>query len=174
MVVKSAFHYNGKLKEAYVVDKQGRKNGPYESFHESGKPNVKCTYKNDVYDGVFEKYYEDGLLQLKCRYQNGKENGPFEEYYRDGSLYKKGSFVNGVYAGPYVVYSVNGQIVEKGVFVNGEFVSDDMEKIWQEKALPRQELNAKLAAVSVQMAPTDLRQAVKRALVAEYRQNDGR
>ena len=83
------YYDNGKVKCAYSVDENGKKQGSYESYHDNGQLDKKCTYKNGKLDGPYESYYPNGQLDRKCTYKNDILDGPYESYYPNGQLWIK-------------------------------------------------------------------------------------
>ena len=77
--------------------------------------------KDGKYDGPLESYYENGQLSQKGTYVAGKRHGPFEDYYKNGQLYSKSHLVDGKRDGPYERYAENGQLEVKGPYVAGEW-----------------------------------------------------
>ena len=75
--------------------KDGRRDGFWESYYESGQLSWKGSYKNDCLDGPWEYYYENGQLTFKGDYTAGKEDGVFEYFKEDGSFEKKETWKNG-------------------------------------------------------------------------------
>ena len=67
------YYSNGKLKCVYTVDENGRKDGPYEKYHENGWLEEKYTYKDGREDGPYEIYWENGQLLGKVIYKMGQE-----------------------------------------------------------------------------------------------------
>ena len=61
-----------KINERYYVDKDGLKQGLYESFYENGQPHIKFTCKDGVYDGLFELFYKDGQVKERCTHKDDK------------------------------------------------------------------------------------------------------
>jgi hypothetical protein len=83
MPVKSYFD-NGQLRVRMVVQKDGKWDGPYESYHENGQLWQKATYTAGKYtagkpDGPFEQYYENGQLEEKGTYNMGEQCGEWIE-----------------------------------------------------------------------------------------------
>ena len=176
------YHDDGKVEYAYTVDEKGQKQGPYEEYWDNGRLREKCTYKDGKKDGPYERYYDNGRLEIKCTYKDGEYNGQYESYWPNGQLFTKCSYKDGYEDGscekyqpngrlwgkctykdgkedgPYEAYHDNGQLREKGVYKMGvELKGKEAEeylKEWEEKRI---------------MAPTQLRQAVKRAEVAKFR-----
>ncbi len=48
---------DGSKAAVYVVDEDGRKNGPYEQYLPQGTLFIKTTYKNDELNGLYEQYF---------------------------------------------------------------------------------------------------------------------
>ena len=177
--LKSIIEYydDGKIKYAYSVDENGNKQGPSEAYHENGRLEIKCTYKDGEYNGQYEEYWHNGQLTKKCTYKDGYEDGSCEKYQPNGRLWGKCTYKDGKEDGPYEAYHDNGQLREKGVYKMGvELKGKEAEeylKEWEEKRIMAQKtckrLNARLVQINEQMAPTQLRQAVKRAEVAKFR-----
>ena len=171
------YYDDGKIKCAYSVDENGNKQGPCEKYHDNGQLWVKCTYKDGKEDGPYESYHDNGQLWDKGTYKNGEYDGPYELYHDNGQLKKKCTYKDGEYDGPYELYHDNGQLAEKGVYRMGERLygkeAEEYLKEWNEKHMTPQEsrkgLNARLAQMDKQMAPTQLRQSIKRAEVAKFR-----
>ena len=80
-----------------------------------------------------------GQLLEKCTYKDGEKNGPYEENNAEGQLQKKGIYKDGFFF---------------------DEIAANKERVG---------LNARLAQMDKQMAPTQLRQNAKRAEVAEFR-----
>ena len=112
-----------------------------------------CVDEKGEIEGPYEKYWRNGQVDIKCTYKDGKKDGPYEEYHR------------------------NGQLAEKGVYKMGKRLdgkeAEEYLKEWNEKHITAQEsrkgLCARLAQMSKQMPPTQLRQSIKRAEVAKFR-----
>ena len=124
------------------------------------------------------EYYDDGTISRAYSVdENGNKQGPYETYHLNGQLTEKGTYKDGKEDGPYERYNAYGQLEEKAVYKMGKRLdgkeAEEYLKEWNEKRIAAQEarkgLNARLAQMSKQMAPTQLRQAVKRAEVAKFR-----
>jgi hypothetical protein len=135
--------------------KDGKKDGPDETYHINGKLYKKCTFnKNGQYDGLYEVYHENGQLKVKCTYKDGEYDGPYEEYDEDGQLKGKG-----VYRMGKLLYGIWAKI----------YLKEWNEKYNSKKA--RKGLNARLRKISKKMPATAERQSAKRAEVAKFRKN---
>ena len=68
---------NGKRMTGYLRD--GKWDGPFESYHENGQLRRRGTYKDGVEDGPVEEYYDNGQLYEKGFYKDGKPCGEWFE-----------------------------------------------------------------------------------------------
>jgi hypothetical protein len=93
----------GKIQGSF---KNGKKHGPWVSYHDNGQLRNKGTFKNGK--------------------KNGKKNGPWVKYHENGQLRYKGTFKNAKKDGPWVGFHQNGNVNEKltGTFKNGVRISD--------------------------------------------------
>ncbi len=68
---------NGKRMTGYLRD--GKWDGPFESYHENGQLRRRGTYKDGVEDGPVDEYYDNGQLYEKGAYKDGKPCGEWFE-----------------------------------------------------------------------------------------------
>ena len=178
-----AYHENGQLK-AKCTFKNGEKEGLCEFYFDNAQLNLRYTTKNGKLNGLFECYYKNGQLSGKAIFKNGKQVGPNIEYWKNGQLEVKCIYSDGKKDGPYERYREDGSLAEWCVFKMGKKLTGskalDYLKEWkamqEKKYLPiklpaeqRKELNARLAQMDKQMAPTQLRQNAKRSEIARFR-----
>ena len=157
--------------------KNGEYDGLFKSYHEyTGELYEQFTFKEGKYDGPYEYYHDNGQLLEKGTIKDGTHDGPVELYYDNSQLWEKCAYKDGKLDGPYERYDDNGQLKKKGVYRMGERLygkeAEEYLKEWNEKhnsKEARKGLNARLAQMDKQMAPTQLRQSIKRAEVAKFR-----
>jgi antitoxin component YwqK of YwqJK toxin-antitoxin module len=65
--------------------KNGKKDGPWVSYHDNGQLSSKGTYKDNKKYGPYVNYYDNGQLGSKGTYKDGKRDGPWVSYSSDGS-----------------------------------------------------------------------------------------
>ena len=80
MPVKSYFD-NGQLQVRRGGQKDGKWDGPYESYHENGQLWKKATYTAGELSGPYEEYHENGQLGAKGTFNMGEQCG---EWIEDG------------------------------------------------------------------------------------------
>ena len=76
--------------------RNGKKDGPWVSYHDNGQLWSKGTYKNGKRHGPWVSYWENGQLRSKGTYKDGKQDGPSVSYHDNGQLWSKGTYSNGV------------------------------------------------------------------------------
>ncbi len=64
-------------------------------FGENMGKRMTGSLRDGKWDGPFESYHDNGQLRRRGTYKDGKRDGPFEEYYDNGQLYEKGSYKDG-------------------------------------------------------------------------------
>ena len=122
------------------------------------------------------EYYDNGTIKRAYSVdENGNKQGPCEEYHGNGQLGVKCTYKDGKLDGPYEEYYPNGQLREKDVYKMGKRLygkeAEEYLKEWAKTPSKeaRKGLNSRLAQMDKQMAPTQLRQSIKRAEVAKFR-----
>jgi antitoxin component YwqK of YwqJK toxin-antitoxin module len=69
--------------------RNGKKHGPWVSYHDNGQVFSQGTYKNDKEDGPWVVYYKNGQLLSKGTLKDGKMDGPWVGYNDDGTVWEK-------------------------------------------------------------------------------------
>ena len=80
--------------ELYLNPEDGQ---PYAGpvFGENMGKRMTGSLRDGKWDGPFESYHDNGQLRRKGTYKDGVEDGPVEEYYDSGQLYEKGAYKSG-------------------------------------------------------------------------------
>ena len=109
------------LVKKYYLDKEGKKQGKYLSFYNTGQIRREGIYLNNVKNGPW-KYYNilnikkpDSILNKSSltdieSYNNGLKEGAFQEYHYNGNNKGEGSYKNDVLFGECKWYHQNGQL----------------------------------------------------------------
>ena len=64
-------------------------------FGENMGKRMTGSLRDGKWDGPFESYHDNGQLRRRGTYKDGVEDGPVEEYYDNGQLYEKGIYRDG-------------------------------------------------------------------------------
>lgn len=145
----------GNLVEKYQVDKDGTRNGIYESyyngklvskanykegiesgkrviFYENGSPEIEENYKNGALEGEYKVFYETGELKLISNYINNTIQGKVKKYYVSGQLMEEVAFVDNEENGPFVEYWENGNLKWEGTYREGDNEFGELKKYNEE------------------------------------------
>jgi antitoxin component YwqK of YwqJK toxin-antitoxin module len=105
---------NGQKKENFSVlkDKAGNyvKDGPYESFHQSGQKSEEGAYEADERDGHWQAWDENGKLTADINYKRGKREGAFTVY-ADGKPTQTGNYSGDQLSGVFKYFALEGVTV---------------------------------------------------------------
>ena len=102
------------------VIKNGKEEGAWVWYYESGELWKKLNVKNGSIEGAVVDYHKNGQLSYKGNYKNGKRVGEYIFYYENGQLQSKGNYKNGGREGAWVSYYEIGQLWNKGNYKNGK------------------------------------------------------
>ena len=77
--------------------KNGKKVGPWVSYHKNGQLYEEGTFKDGKKKGPWVEYWRNGELGSKGTYKDGKGEGPWVGYHEDGTVNQEwtGTFKDG-------------------------------------------------------------------------------
>ncbi len=93
------WHQSGKLKSTFH-DKGGEFHGVLTQYYEKGQTLRTGSYVDGKEEGVFRVWWEDGALKIEEYYQDGELEGVSRNYYPNGQLESEGKYVDGRKVGP--------------------------------------------------------------------------
>ena len=109
----------GRLLRQGRMDNQGREQGEWKEFYESGRLRAIGNYVDGKREGVWKFSYENDSLEQTGAYVSGKPNGPWTWYYPNGSLRREESYKEGKEDGQMKEYDVDGGVMAEGNYVDG-------------------------------------------------------
>jgi antitoxin component YwqK of YwqJK toxin-antitoxin module len=119
--VESAKIYRkGRVIGEGIVDAEGRRQGDWKEFYETGQLRSKGRYKDNKRTGPWIFYYEDGKVEQEGTYRDGKPDGNWKWTHRNGQTWREEVFFEGMEEGLAVEYSDSGTVVAKGEYLSGE------------------------------------------------------
>lgn len=116
-VDSSVTYVDGKVLYRGIVDKQGRKQGPWEYYYPGGALKAKGSYKNDFKIGNWNYYYRNGQLEQRGRYIRGNPDGLWTWYHSTGQVWREEEYVMGAADGSSVEYNDTGAVIAQGKYV---------------------------------------------------------
>ncbi len=112
----SKYPHGGNDAEGNMVD--GKNEGLWKSYLESGTLFSETTYKADQPEGTVKLYYPQGTVAIEKNYKAGQLDGLYRHYHHNGKAYTEGYYVAGVKQGEWNYYYINGQLKEKTYYLN--------------------------------------------------------
>jgi antitoxin component YwqK of YwqJK toxin-antitoxin module len=99
--------------------RDGKQNGPYAEWHQSGCEKQRGAFVDDQRDGHWLTWYETAAPYFDRGWKQGKLDGPSREWYPSGRLKVDSVWKDGVQDGPWRVFWASGQASQLGLYVNG-------------------------------------------------------
>lgn len=148
-VIKSYILRNGILMGEGIVDDNGKKQGDWKEFYETGKLRAKGKYTNSKPVGKWIYYFEEGGIEITGTYsRKGEKDGEWIWYYPDKSILSIENYADGLLDGEYFSLTMEGDTLEHGsylegledgrwmyvndsVLVEGSYISGKREGVWK-------------------------------------------
>ena len=120
-VIKSYLFSNGMLMGEGIVDDNGKKQGDWKEFYESGALRAAGKYLNSKPIGEWIYYFEDKPIEITGSYtRKGEKEGEWLWYYPNGNLLSKETYSEGLLDGENFSLTIEGDTLECGKFVAGQ------------------------------------------------------
>ncbi len=118
--------YTGWIKTNWTLQQfqNGKSNGLYIEWYESGQNEEKGTMRNGTKDGRWTFWYENGQKEREGTYKNGERNGLWTEWYTDGAEKSKGNYKAGKKDGAWTFSYQKGNTLASGS-------SDKTIRLWE-------------------------------------------
>ncbi|MCF8257170.1 MAG: hypothetical protein K9J06_06435 [Flavobacteriales bacterium] len=119
--VESARIYRvGKVIGEGIVDPEGKRQGEWKEFYETGELRSKGRYENNKREGRWVFYYRTGKVEQEGDYRKGLADGEWKWTHPNGMTWREEIFYEGKEEGLAVEYSDTGKVVAKGMYMDGE------------------------------------------------------
>ncbi|MBR6412400.1 MAG: hypothetical protein IKS41_04490 [Alphaproteobacteria bacterium] len=99
-----------KVRERYVVDETGAKQGLYQSYYKNGQDKVTCSFKDDVKHGPYVSKHPNGRPATMCTYEDGCLEGKMTCHDKMGVLLFEGNYHRNMGEGEQTYYRSNGEM----------------------------------------------------------------
>lgn len=99
--------------------KEGKFEGKWNAFYQSGQLKYERNYVNNKYHGVIKEYYINGQLASVGSYIDGERNGLHKKWYKNGDLKAEIYYIDGKIDGFWKQWDENGNMVS-GVYSEEE------------------------------------------------------
>lgn len=124
VISASKIYSKGKVVGDGIVDAQGRRQGPWKEYYETGELKSEGKYKNGKRTGDWLFYYRDGKEEQRGTYRQGKPDGDWKWTYNNGQTWREEVFYDGLEEGLSIEYNDTGKVVSKGNYMSGEKEGD--------------------------------------------------
>lgn len=119
-VEAATIYSKGKIIGQGIVDSEGRRQGKWKEFYDSGELRSEGAYVDGQRKGVWVFYYKDGKEEQRGNYHKGKPDGDWKWSYANGQTWREESFYEGLEEGLATEYNDTGKVVSKGNYLDGE------------------------------------------------------
>lgn len=92
---------------------EGKTEGIYTTFFDSGEKKYISNYKNDVQDGYYVEYYKNGTIKTQGWFKEGNQYGEWRDYYVNGKIQAITYYHKGNIHGTQEFYSVEGNVFSR-------------------------------------------------------------
>lgn len=118
-ITGATIYANGIVLAEGLYDEEGRRQGQWKFYYETGTLKEEGNYKNDKREGVWKYYFEDGELEEMGSFRADMPDGIWRWYYPNKQLRLEEEFVDGFEDGPSVEYGDTGQVIAQGNYIEG-------------------------------------------------------
>ena len=113
------FFYESGAIRAKLKYENGLAVGLAEYFHSNGQLSSTGSYEKGKLEGLWEGFDSSGVLSSKGKYLKDKKEGAWEYFYDNGGLREKGSYQQGKEEGLWEYFNYEGRLTDKGAYKNG-------------------------------------------------------
>jgi len=119
-VESAKIYLKGKLIGDGIVDPEGRRQGNWKEYYDTGELRSKGKYKIGSRIGLWVFYYRGGEEEQRGEYHKGKPDGEWKWTYANGNTWRQETFYEGLEEGLAVEYNDTGKVVSRGSYIDGE------------------------------------------------------
>ncbi len=119
-VTGSKIYSKGKVIGEGIVDAEGRRQGPWKEYYETGELRSQGSYKDGKREGDWVFFYRDGKEEQRGSYHKGKPDGEWKWLFNNGMTWREEVFYDGLEEGQAVEYNDTGKVVAAGNYISGE------------------------------------------------------
>lgn len=120
-LIKGYVFRDGILTDEGITDMNGKRQGKWKEFYETGELRAEGNYKNSVKVGDWQFFFQDKSIEVVGSYNTkGEKTGEWQWYYPNQQVMMTENYDDGVLDGEYWEYDENGEIITQGNYVEGE------------------------------------------------------
>lgn len=119
-VTAAKIYSSGNVVGEGIVDAEGRRQGPWKEFYDTGELRSEGKYKDGQREGDWLFYYRDGKEEQRGSYHRGKPDGNWKWSFANGQTWREEVFYDGLEEGVAIEYNDTGKVVANGNYLTGE------------------------------------------------------
>ncbi|MFM1874358.1 MAG: hypothetical protein RL266_95 [Bacteroidota bacterium] len=119
-VLASKIYSKGKITGEGIVDAEGKRQGPWKEYYETGELRSEGRYKNGLREADWVFYYKDGKEEQRGSYVKGRPDGDWKWTHNNGQVWREEVFFDGLEEGMAIEYNDTGKVVAQGNYLSGE------------------------------------------------------
>ncbi|MBL4585520.1 MAG: hypothetical protein JKX84_00475 [Flavobacteriales bacterium] len=119
-VESAKIYLKGKMIGNGIVDPEGRRQGVWKEYYDTGELRSEGKYKDGSRIGPWIFYYQGGKEEQRGEYHKGKPDGEWKWTYQNGNTWREEVFYEGLEEGLAIEYNDTGKVVSKGSYIDGE------------------------------------------------------
>lgn len=112
-------YYPNKIKAESIDYKNGKRDGNYKKWFNSGLLSYHTIYKNGKQHGTTKTWWINGNLRSEANHSNGVVEGVQKQWYKSGEKFKELNIVNGQEEGMQRTWRKNGKLYNNYEAKNG-------------------------------------------------------
>ena len=117
--ILSEIYRYGKIYAQGLIDENGKYQGEWKLYYDSGKIKAKGNYISSVREGQWIFYFENGETEQTGFFEKGKASGDWIWFYESKKIRRTGKFNNNSEEGLFVEFSETGDTISQGNYENG-------------------------------------------------------
>lgn len=118
-ITASKIFRKGVLMGEGIVDAEGKRQGPWKEYFETGELRSEGEYKDGKRVGPWKHYHANGKIEQTGKYIDGLPDGEWKWYFASGTLRREETYYKGKEDGTSIEYNDTSKIVTKGDYVEG-------------------------------------------------------
>lgn len=119
-VIQGYMFKSGILLGEGIIDEDGKKQGDWKEYYETGELRASGKYLNSRPTGKWKYYFEDGKIEITGTYtRKGEKDGEWIWYYPDKNILSIENYVAGLPEGESFTLSMEGDTLEHGMYADG-------------------------------------------------------
>jgi antitoxin component YwqK of YwqJK toxin-antitoxin module len=98
----------------------GRREGPFQSWHANGQRKEETRYAKGRMTGSYQSWHDGGEPDVQVQYTDGRMEGAFKGWHKNGQKREEATYVQGQLSGARKMWHENGQLLSETEWKQGK------------------------------------------------------